>query len=167
MQGFFFMIYQKDLEIAHKIQAENKKFYSLLKKKKPENLDKTVHAFHDEVFEEIDCLKCANCCKTTSPIFTDRDIDRIAKRLRIRPTEFIEKHLHIDEDNHYVLNQSPCLFLDADNYCSIYNDRPSACKEYPHTKRVRFYQVAELTYNNTFICPAVSRITEKLKLAFL
>jgi len=160
------MIYQKDLEIAQKLQAENKKFYARLKKKKPADLDKVVHALHDEVFDEIDCLKCANCCKTTSPIFTDRDIDRIAKRLKMRPSDFIEKHLHIDEDNHYVLNQSPCLFLDADNYCSIYNDRPSACKEYPHTNRVRFYQVSDLTYNNTFICPAVSRITEKLKLAF-
>lgn len=157
------MIYQKDLEIAQKQQAENRKLYTRLKKKKPADLDKQVHALHEEVFEEVDCLKCANCCKTTSPIFTPKDIDRIAKRLKIRPSDFIEKHLHIDEDNHYVLNQSPCLFLDEENYCTIYNDRPTACKEYPHTNRVRFYQISELTYNNTFICPAVSRITEKLK----
>lgn len=157
------MIYQKDLEAAQKHRAENKKLYEYLKKKKPADLDNQAHSLHDEVFEEIDCLKCANCCKTTSPIFTPKDIDRIARRLKIRPSDFIEKYLHIDEDNHYVLNQSPCLFLDSENYCSIYNDRPTACKEYPHTKRVRFYQISELTYLNTFICPAVSRITEKLK----
>lgn len=161
------MIYRQDIQKAQKQQAENKKFYNRLKSKKPKNLDDVVHKLHHQVFEEINCLKCANCCKTTSPIFTQKDIERIAKRLKMRPSDFIANYLHIDEDNHYVLNQAPCIFLDNENYCTIYNDRPTACKEYPHTNRVRFYQVADLTYNNTFICPAVSRITEKLKQIFI
>jgi uncharacterized protein len=160
------MEYLKDLQKAQNLKQENLRFYQKLKKQKPKNLDDVVHELHHEVFEEIDCLKCANCCKTTSPIFTQKDIERIAKRLKMRPGDFIEKYLHVDEDNHFVLNQAPCAFLDYENYCTIYNDRPSACREYPHTQRVRFYQVAELSYNNTLICPAVSRITEKLKAVF-
>ena len=111
-------------------------------------------------------MQCANCCKTTSPIFYERDIDRLAKRLRIRPSEFIEKYLHIDEDKDYVLNKAPCVFLDSENYCLVYEDRPTACREYPHTDRKRIHQILDITLNNTFICPAVNEIVEKLKEIF-
>lgn len=142
---------------------ENKKFLNKLRLKKPKNLDEKFHQLHDEVFERTDCLTCANCCKTTSPIFTDTDIDRIAKHLKIRPTQLITNHLHIDEDNHYVLNNSPCVFLDAENYCRIYSVRPRACAEYPHTNRRKMVQLLNLTAENTRICPAVFEIVEKLK----
>src|ERR1043165_3880996 len=90
-------------EQAAKAEPSTKKLFDQLKRKKPKNLDDVVHDLHDEVFSEVDCLTCANCCKTTSPIFYDRDIDRIAKRLKMRPSEFIEKYLHVDEDKDYVL----------------------------------------------------------------
>lgn len=148
---------------AKNAEQENKKLFDKLKRNKPKDLDDHFHELHQEVFEETDCLKCANCCKTTSPIFKDKDIDRIAKRLRMRPSEFIEKYLHLDSDKDYVLNSSPCAFLDQENYCLIYEDRPTACKEYPHTDRKRMYQILDLTLKNTFVCPAVYSITEKLK----
>ena len=151
---------------AKKSEQVNKKLVDKLKRNKPKNLDDVVHRLHDEVFENIDCLQCANCCKTTSPIFYERDIDRIAKRLRMRPSEFIEKYLHIDEDKDYVLNESPCTFLDSENYCLVYEDRPTACREYPHTDRKRIHQVLDLTLKNTFICPAAYNIVEKLKEVF-
>jgi Fe-S-cluster containining protein len=147
-------------------ETNTKKLFENLKRKKPNSLDDVVHKLHDEAFEKIDCLKCANCCKTTSPIFYDRDIDRIAKRLRVRPSDFIAQYLHQDEEGDYVLNTAPCTFLDSDNYCSIYEDRPSACREYPHTDRKRFYQVLDLTLKNTFVCPAAFEIVEQLKKRF-
>ena len=148
---------------AKKAEPENKKLVARLKRTKPNNLDEVVHRLHDEVFENIDCLQCANCCKTTSPIFYERDIDRLAKRLRMRPSEFIAKYLHIDEDKDYVLNAAPCPFLDHENYCSIYTDRPTACREYPHTNRKRFYQILDLTLKNAAICPAVFQVVEEMK----
>ncbi len=148
---------------AKTLEQTNKKFFDKLKRSKPKNLDDTVHQLHDEAFEKIDCLTCANCCKTTSPIFYERDIDRISKRLRMRPSNFIQKYLHIDEDKDYVLNIAPCPFLDSENYCLIYEDRPLACREYPHTNRKRFHQLLDLTLKNTAICPAVFEIVEKLK----
>jgi Fe-S-cluster containining protein len=144
-------------------QKENKQFYSKLKRKPPRNLDEIFHKTHDEVFEKTDCLKCANCCKTTSPIFYQRDIERAAKALRIRPGKFIDEFLRIDEDEDYVLKQAPCPFLGHDNYCSIYEDRPTACREYPHTNRKKIAQLLDLTFKNTLVCPAVLAITEKLK----
>ena len=118
---------------------------------------------HDKVFECTDCLKCANCCTTTGPLFTDKDIIRIAKYLRIKPSEFTEKYLRIDEDRDYVLKSVPCTFLGEDNYCSIYEVRPKACREYPHTDRKKQNQLLNLTEKNIEVCPAVFNIVEKLK----
>lgn len=136
------------------------------KKKKPKNLDDLFHTHHDAAFNKIDCLKCANCCKTTSPIFRDVDIRRIANHLRMSESEFIKKYLRIDEDNDYVLQQSPCHFLMGDNTCMIYENRPLACREYPHTNRKNMNQIMDLTLKNAEICPAVSNILIQLNKSF-
>lgn len=148
---------------SQKQKEANKDFYKRLQQKKPKNLDDEFHQLHDEVFETMDCLECANCCKTTSPIFKDRDIDRLAKAFKIKPAQFIALHLKVDEDGDYVLKSSPCPFLDEENYCTVYNDRPTACREYPHTNRKRMVQILNLTYANTMVCPAVLEITNRLK----
>lgn len=148
---------------ARVAETNTKKLFEVLKRKKPNNLDDVVHQLHDEAFEKIDCMKCANCCKTTSPIFNDRDIDRISRRLRVKPSDFISKYLHKDEDGDLVLNESPCTFLDSENYCLIYEDRPAACREYPHTNRKRFNQLLDLTIKNTYVCPAAFEIVEQMK----
>lgn len=142
---------------------ENKKFFTKLKTKKAKALDEAFHALHEAVFEQTDCLACANCCKTTSPIFTDNDIERIAKHLKMRPVQLIERYLHLDDEQDYVLNASPCAFLGADNYCSIYEVRPKACREYPHTDRKNMAGILKLTLENTKVCPAVFAIVEQLK----
>ncbi|HMQ00883.1 MAG TPA: YkgJ family cysteine cluster protein [Cyclobacteriaceae bacterium] len=154
-------------EQSLKKSQENKKFLQGLKKKDPRKVDELFHATHEAVFEETDCLQCANCCKTTSPIFYQNDIERAAKALRMKPGEFIEKYLRIDEDNDFVLQSSPCPFLDADNYCGIYEHRPKACREYPHTDRKKMVQIMDLTYKNTLVCPAVFQMLERIKKADL
>jgi len=126
-------------------------------------LDAVVENLHEDVFAEINCLDCANCCKTTSPNFRDRDIERLAKHLRMRPAEFVEQYLHLDNEGDYVLNIAPCPFLGADNYCSVYEARPKACREYPHTERKNFYQILNLTLKNTTICPAAFTVVQRLK----
>jgi hypothetical protein len=111
----------------------------------------------------MDCLSCANCCKTISPVFTDRDIARLAKHLRMKPADFTEQYLHLDEEQDYVLNQAPCPFLGADNYCSVYDARPKACRQYPHTDQPGFRKKLALTLKNTEVCPAAFRIVEQLR----
>lgn len=144
-------------------EQENKKFLARLKRKDPRKVDAVFHALHDDVFAEIDCLQCANCCKTTSPIFYENDIERIAKSLRMKPGDFVEKYLRVDEDRDYVLRSSPCPFLDGENYCTIYSNRPKACREYPHTDRKKMVQITDLTLKNTLVCPAVFEMVERLK----
>ena len=151
------------LNKAQQFKKENKKLLTSAAKRK--DLDDFFHTAHEEAFEKIDCLTCANCCKTTSPIFRDVDIDRIAKHLGMRPSLFTEKYLHIDEDHDWVLNFAPCPFLGSDNYCSIYEVRPKACREYPHTDRKNMSQIMDLTYRNTLVCPAVAEMVEKIRLS--
>jgi Fe-S-cluster containining protein len=150
-------------EMAKNKATENRKFLQSLKKKNPRKVDDAFHELHEEVFEEVNCLDCANCCKTTSPIFYQTDIERVARSLRMKPGDFIEKYLHIDEDKDYVLKSSPCPFLDKENYCSVYEDRPKACREYPHTDRKKMVQIMDLTYKNTLVCPAALEIVERIK----
>lgn len=143
--------------------AENKKFLQSLKRENDRLLDGMFQEAHEEVFEQTDCLECANCCKTTSPIFYSADIERLSRSLRVRPGEFIDRYLRVDEDGDHVLKSSPCPFLGDDNRCAVYDSRPRACREYPHTDRRKIAQLLDLTYRNTLVCPAVLRIVEKLK----
>lgn len=140
-----------------------KKLFARIKRRPPKDLDQTAQEAHHEAFEHIDCLTCANCCKTTSPIFRDVDIDRIAQHLGERPAELIDKYLHLDAEGDYVLNIAPCPFLGSDNYCSIYEVRPRACREYPHTDRKHFHQILNLTLKNTEICPAAFAVVRRLE----
>lgn len=148
---------------AQQLKKENQNFFRRLKAKPPKNLDLLFHTAHDETFAKTDCLTCANCCKTTSPIFYQRDIERAAKGVKLKPGEFLQKYLEMDEEGDFVLKQAPCPFLDPDNYCSIYNDRPTACREYPHTNRKNIRQILDLTFQNTLVCPAVLKITDEVK----
>jgi Fe-S-cluster containining protein len=163
----FLYLYFMDLNQFNKQaaerKAENQKFYKKLKSKKIKNLDALFHDAHEKTFEEIDCLACANCCKTTSPIFKDRDIKRIAKHFRKKENDFIKEYLKLDDEHDYVLQQSPCTFLDSENYCMIYDIRPDACREYPHTNQRKINTILPLTFQNTLVCPAVLEITEKIK----
>ena len=154
---------EKHRALVQQKRKENKKLFQQLKREKPKVLDRKMHQLHEEVFACTDCLECANCCSTTGPLFTDKDISRIAKHLRVKPSEFVERYLRIDEDNDYVLQSVPCTFLGDDNRCSIYDVRPKACREFPHTDRIKQHQILNLTQKNVAVCPAVYHIVEKLK----
>ena len=154
---------EKHKKETRQIQKENQKFFNRLKRIKSKVLDKHIHKLDKKVFSYIQCQDCANCCKTTGPLFTDKDINRIAKHLRIKPSYFSKKYLRIDEENDYVLKSVPCVFLGEDNSCTIYEFRPKACKEFPHTNRNKQHQILKLTQKNVEVCPAVHKIIQCLK----
>ena len=150
-------------DLAREKMQENEKYFRRLKSKSRKRLDLLVQELHEEEFRRTDCLECANCCKTTSPIFTDKDISRISRFLKMKEYDFTRQYLRRDEDDFMVLQEAPCAFLDKDNTCFIYEVRPRACSEYPHTDRRKFHQITKLTLKNTEICPAVFNIVENLK----
>jgi len=139
-----------------------KKLKKKLKRERGKSLDRFATEMDKAVFEEIDCLDCANCCKGIPPIVNKTDAQRIAKKLGLSTAAFSEKHLTVDEDGDTVMNQSPCPFLLEDNKCSIYEFRPKACREYPHTA-TDFSAHIDYHITNAAYCPATFHILERIE----
>jgi len=123
---------------------------------------KLLQELHEEAFSKVDCLKCANCCKQYSPRFKTPDVKRISKLLRLRESEFIEEYLKVDDDGDFVAKSAPCPFLGDDNYCSIYEDRPSDCRRFPYTDEDVLIKRPVLTLKNTSFCPITYHVIERL-----
>lgn len=153
---------EKLRELTASRKQEFTALFKKLKAKKPKNLDDVVHELHNEAFDQFNCLTCANCCSGISPMITEKDIERLAKNQKLKPVDFIAQYLYIDEDKDYVFKQTPCPFLMSDHYCMVYEDRPKACREYPHTDRKRMYQILNLTHKNCEVCPVVYCIISEL-----
>lgn len=139
-----------------------KQFNTLLKRADKNKVLKKLPALHQEAFSNIDCLQCAACCKNYSPRFKTPDIKRISKHLKMKEGVFIDTYLRLDEEGDYVVKQTPCPFLGADNYCSIYEVRPSDCERFPYTDEDVLLKRAHLTLKNSTFCPAVYYVLEKL-----
>ncbi|HRH59686.1 MAG TPA: YkgJ family cysteine cluster protein [Chitinophagaceae bacterium] len=146
-----------------KKSTEHQKQYKQLLKRADKN--KTLQqlpALHEEAFSKINCLECAACCKNYSPRFKTPDIKRISKHLKMKESIFIETYLRLDEDGDYVAKTLPCPFLGADNYCSIYEVRPSDCERFPYTDEDVLLKRANITLKNSTFCPIVFYVLEKL-----
>ncbi len=146
-----------------KKSVERGKLYkSFLKRVNQQKAISVLPDLHEQAFEKIDCLSCANCCKGYSPRFKTPDIKRISRTLGLREGVFIESYLKIDTDGDYVLQQTPCPFLGSDNHCSIYDDRPSDCRRFPYTDEDVFVKRTAITLKNVGFCPAAYYVIEKL-----
>jgi uncharacterized protein len=146
-----------------KRSAERQKQYKQFLNRADKNkvLDQ-LPALHDDAFKKIDCLQCANCCKNYSPRFKTPDIKRISKHLKLKEGEFIETFLNLDSDGDYVVKSKPCTFLGADNYCTIYEVRPSDCQRFPYTDEDIIVKRQALTLKNSTFCPIVYHVLEGL-----
>lgn len=142
---------------------ENKKLIEKLKRWKRKDLDELFIAAHEEVFAALDCRKCGNCCKDLGPKVNNRDIERIGKFINMRAGKVRNNYLDVDEDNDFVFNRMPCPFLKEENFCSIYEARPRACAEYPHTGYPNMQKRLNLTLRNSTICPGVYRILNLIR----
>lgn len=149
--------------IARQRNEATRKLITRLASSDKRRLDNIVHGFHHEIFSKYNCMQCANCCRSLGPRITQRDIEVLAKTLKQKQQSFVETYLRIDSDGDYVFKQMPCPFLDGDNSCRVYQHRPKACREYPHTDRPRFYQLLALSAKNAEVCPVVYEILLRLE----
>lgn len=152
-----------NLDQFEKAAKEHEKSYrDFLKRANKNQVLRRLPDLHEEAFSKIDCLDCANCCKNYSPRFKMPDIKRIAKRLRMKESDFIKAYLRMDEDGDYVVTTKPCPFLGENNYCDIYDDRPRDCGRYPYTDEDVLLKQPNLTIKNATSCPAVFYVMERL-----
>ena len=149
---------------AERLDSRNFKFLRSLKMKTERAVDRAAQRLHREAFSIIDCLQCANCCKTVNPTFTTEDIARIAARLGMDAAAFKKEHLVKSEDRGLWKPKSlPCPFLGTDNRCTIYEVRPTSCADYPHTDKPGFATRTHLHSGNALQCPAVFYIIEQMR----
>lgn len=135
-----------------------------VQKLKPQGLDKLAEKLNAEVWQEVDCLTCANCCKTMTPTFTRKDIRRIAAHLDMKPSAFREKWLKYDKkDKDWTNKKQPCQFLDlSTNMCSIYEVRPGDCAGFPHLTKKKMVDYMHIHRQNIAYCPATFKMVEKM-----
>ena len=154
---------EKLLKAWQKKSGDRQKLYKIhLHRANKNDTLKILPELHEEAFQNINCLECAACCKNYSPRFKATDVKRVSKRLGMKEGVFIETYLNLDEDNDYVVKTKPCPFLGDDNYCSIYEDRPSDCARFPYTDEDVILKRQQLTLKNSTFCPAVYFVLEKL-----
>lgn len=146
----------------HAKERHKKLIKRLAKLKSNKNVNVAAGQIHDQVFSKVDCLECANCCTSIPPMINETDVRRISKSLGINSGEFKVRYVVFDDDGDMVMNESPCPFLGEGNKCEIYDIRPKACRQYPHTDGHEFSKYLQLHLINVQYCPAVFHILEKL-----
>jgi len=151
------------LQNWQKKSADHQKVYKqYLQKADKKAFLKALPEIHETVISNVNCLDCAACCKNYSPRFKVPDIKRISKHLSMKESAFIDKYLNLDEEGDYVVNSKPCPFLNVDNYCSIYEKRPSDCARFPYTDEDVLLKRPALTLKNSTFCPIVHFVLEEL-----
>lgn len=155
-------LFRKQVELY---KNKFRRFLTRLEKNPPAGLDKMAELVSRDVWKEVDCLTCANCCKTMSPTFTTKDVRRIAAHLGMKPALFRETYLYLEKkDNDWMNKQQPCQFLDlSSNMCSIYEVRPADCAGFPHLTKKKMVDYVHVHKQNVQYCPATFKMVEKMK----
>jgi len=141
-----------------------RRFLTKIEKAPPPGLNKMADATEKEVWKEVDCLTCANCCKTMSPTFTKADIKRISSHFSLTPEAFTKKWLRKDRTGDIMNKTEPCQFLNLkDNKCSIYEIRPADCAGFPHLSKNKMVDYIHVYKQNIEYCPATYKLLEKMQ----
>jgi Fe-S-cluster containining protein len=145
-------------------QKRFKRYLGKIEKNPPKNLDKIAEIIDAEVWKEVDCLSCANCCKSMTPTFTVKDIKRIATHFEISAQEFKNQWLEFEKtEKDWVNKLQPCQFLNMDtNMCSIYEVRPADCAGFPYLKKKKMVEYIHVHQQNVSYCPATFKMVEKM-----
>jgi uncharacterized protein len=129
-------------------------------------LDAVVRKTTDEVWQQIDCTACANCCRTMHIVVDNKDIARLAGRLNMTVLQFSKRYVTVAEDKTKQFSSIPCPFLGEDNLCTVYDDRPKACRDFPFLHGDNFRSRTLGVIAHTSDCPIVFNVWQALKKRF-
>jgi Fe-S-cluster containining protein len=140
-----------------------RRFLNRSEKTPPKGIDRITQVIDKEVWKEVDCLSCANCCKRMTPTFTEKDLNRISAHFNQTPEAFKKQWLVKDSNKDLVNKNQPCQFLNLkDNKCSIYEIRPADCAGFPHLTKKKWVEYAHVHKQNIDYCPATYKMVEKI-----
>src|SRR5581483_2148782 len=104
--------------------------------KSRDHSDRILRRIAQGIEDQIDCTICANCCRVATAVVKERDIEHLARFLRISPERFIAEYTVESEEEGRVLrrDENGCVFLSG-NECTVYDARPDSCQRFPHVVR--------------------------------
>jgi uncharacterized protein len=155
---------------ARQNEETDYRFRDYLKHQLPlsnDQLDSVVQEITTEVWGQINCLSCGNCCKTLQIVVGDRDIARLSKRLGMTIKEFSAQYVGVAEDGVKHFLSTPCSFLGEGNACTVYEDRPQACRDFPYLHDTNFRSRTLMMIENCATCPIVFNVWDRLKKRFV
>ncbi|MGA2118137.1 MAG: YkgJ family cysteine cluster protein [Bryobacteraceae bacterium] len=153
-------------QLGEKKTDENFRFRSFMKSR--DHSDRILRRIAEGIQDQIDCTRCANCCKTSTTEISERDIERLSRHLRVSREDFLRDYTMPDDEGTLSLKfneaEGGCVFLDG-NLCTVYEARPDICQRYPHTVRgsgsiaSRMWQFVD----RASVCPIVYNSLEAFK----
>lgn len=154
-------------EFHHKVIQRKKgfkRFITRLEKATHRAIVPVAKQTETEVWQQISCTSCANCCKKMTPTLTQTDKKRISQHLGISPSIFTKKYLSYDaKSKDWQMKLQPCVFLDTQTQlCTIYEVRPTDCKGFPHLTKTPLKNYLYIHKQNIEYCPATFLFIEKL-----
>ncbi|MCL1919124.1 MAG: YkgJ family cysteine cluster protein [Peptococcaceae bacterium] len=155
---------------AQRLEEQNYKFRTFLKSRADdEELDMQFLDLHKKLFENYDCCKCANCCKTYDIILADDEVKRIAAFLKITEDDFAAEYLtntDADDERPYKFKNNPCAFLGGGGRCRIQDCKPDVCAGFPFTDQPERLASMYSVIEHAEVCPVVFEILERLKVMY-
>jgi len=152
--------------LARARQTDNAAYREWLKERSPlsnDQLDRLVEQIRTDIEPRIDCVACNHCCRTLQVVVDRKDIARLAKRFGVPADHFAEEHVDTAPDGVQHLRSQPCPSLGNDGACTVYEDRPKACRDYPYVDTPRFRTRSLTILENVPHCPIVFNVWERLK----
>ena len=141
------------------------RFLSKVERNPPKDLQSITIKASSDVWDTVDCLSCANCCKVMTPTYTSKDVRRIAAYLKMPVSEMKSKWLKKERGTgNWVNKTTPCQFLDlTTNMCNVYEVRPADCASFPHLNKKRLVDYIHVHKQNLDECPATFKMVERMK----
>ncbi len=127
-----------------------------------DEVDGIFHALNEVIAPQIDCTKCGNCCRSFMINVSEEEALKVANTIKLEMNAFKAKYLEESMGGKLIINQIPCHFLSG-NKCSIYEDRFSGCREFPHLDEPKIQQrlFGLLMYYSK--CPIIYNVIEQAK----
>lgn len=119
---------------GEQLRPENERLRRYLKTH--DFVERRLKKIAGEIEEAIDCRTCANCCKVATTTLAERDVERLARFLRVTKAQFLERYTAQSDEEGLILKRTDagCVFLEG-NLCTVYEARPGTCQDFPHLIR--------------------------------
>ena len=150
--------------MGEKKRDENMRFRMFMKSR--DHSDRILRRIAQGIEDEIDCTICANCCRVATARVKERDVEHLARFLRISEARFLTEYTLEDDEEGRVLRRTDagCVFLSG-NECTVYEARPEACRRFPHMVRGNGSIVSRMWefVDRACYCPIVYNSVEAFK----